>query len=200
MMLMFLMMSLSWIKPNTGAGIHKPLLPKSLSGVVLTAGLPYGEGPQQERVMIDLVKKLMAGPEAAPKDRDEELRLVAAALLFRAVYVDGKADEVEAAMVRRIVDEEFGLDEAATTALLADAETSAINAGDLYGWTRRVNADYDHDEKLYLMEKLWQVVLADDHVDHLEAAMMRRIAGLIYVEDADSGRCRQHALAALKKG
>jgi uncharacterized tellurite resistance protein B-like protein len=148
--------------------------------------------------MIDLMKKLMAGPEAAPQDRNEELRLAAAALLFRAVYVDGRAEADEVAMVRRIVEEEFGLDDDATAALLDDAEKSAIDAGDLYGWTRRINADYGHDEKLYLMEKLWQVVLADGHIDDHENAMMRRIAGLIYVDDADSARCRQGAKLALQ--
>ena len=146
--------------------------------------------------MIELVKKLMAGPSEEVKDRDEELRLVAAAMLFRAVYVDGKADAVEVAMVRRILEEEFGLDEEATSALLVEAEKNAIEAGDLYGWTRKVNTDYSHDEKLYLMEKLWQVVLADDHVDDMESAMMRRIAGLIYIDDADSARCKQAALTA----
>ena len=146
--------------------------------------------------MIELVKKLMAGPSEEVKARDEELRLVAAAMLFRAVYVDGKADAVEVAMVRRILEEEFGLDEDATSALLDEAEKNAIEAGDLYGWTRKVNTDYSHDEKLYLMEKLWQVVLADDHVDDMESAMMRRIAGLIYIDDADSARCKQAALTA----
>ena len=146
--------------------------------------------------MIELVKKLMAGPSEEVKARDEELRLVAAAMLFRAVYVDGKADAAEVAMVRRILEEEFGLDEDATSALLDEAEKNAIEAGDLYGWTRKVNTDYSHDEKLYLMEKLWQVVLADDHVDDMESAMMRRIAGLIYIDDADSARCKQAALTA----
>lgn len=148
--------------------------------------------------MIDFVKKLMAGPEETPPSRDEELRLVATALLFRAVYVDGKADDVEKDMVQHIVEDEFGLSPDETASLMQAAEQSAVDAGDLYGWTRRVNADYSHDEKLYLMEKLWQVVLADDRVDHHESAMMRRIAGLIYVNDADSARCRQDAEDAKK--
>ncbi len=149
--------------------------------------------------MIDFVKKMMAGPIVNPvnaaESRDEELRLVAAAMLFRAVYVDGKASTPEVEMVKRILKEEFGLDQIATASLLAEAEQAAINAGDLYGWTRRINADYSHDEKLYLMEKLWQVVLSDDHVDHLESAMMRRIAGLIYVDDGSSLQAKKQAMA-----
>lgn len=146
--------------------------------------------------MIDFIKNLMAGPADDTNDGgDEELRLVAAALLFRAVHVDGRADPDEADMVRRILHDEFGLDDAETDALMADAEQAATNAGDLYGWTKKVNAHYSMDEKLYLMQKLWQVVLADDHLDDHETAMMRRLAGLIYVNDADSAKARQAALA-----
>lgn len=143
--------------------------------------------------MIDFVKKLMAGGEEAPQDRDEELRLAATALLFRAVYVDGHADDSELAMVKRIVHDEFGLDDEATSLLLKEGQDQAVEAGDLYGWTRRINANYSHEEKLYLMEKLWQVVQADGQIDSHENAMMRRIAGLIYIDDADSARCRQAA-------
>ncbi len=149
--------------------------------------------------MIDFLKSLMAGPEEAPKSHDEELRLVAAALLFRAVYVDGVADDGEVAMVRRIIHDEFGLDSAATETLLQEAQTSAQEAGDLYGWTKRVNAHYSMDEKIYLMQMLWQVVLSDDHVDQHESAMMRRLAGLIYVADSDVARARQDALDAMGK-
>ena len=35
---------------------------------------------------------------------------------------------------------------------------------------------------------LWQVVLADGVIDDHESALMRRLAGLIHVEDADSAR------------
>ena len=43
---------------------------------------------------------------------------------------------------------------------------------------------------------LWQVVLADGVIDDHESALMRRLAGLIHVEDADSARARQRAMEA----
>ncbi len=144
--------------------------------------------------MINFLKDLMAGPNETPKSQDEELRLIAAALLFRAVYVDGSAEQGEIDMVRRIILDEFGLDDVETDKLMHEAEVSAKDAGDLYGWTKRVNANYSMDEKIYLMQKLWQVVLTDDHIDAHESAMMRRLAGLIYVSDSDVAYARQAAL------
>ena len=145
--------------------------------------------------MIDFIKNLMAGPAEELTNNDEELRLVAAALLFRAVYVDGHADQGESDMVRRIIHDEFGLDDAETETLMVEAETRAKNASDLYGWTKQVNTHYSTEEKIYLMQKLWQVILADDHFDEHETAMMRRLAGLIYITDADSAIARQAAMA-----
>lgn len=149
--------------------------------------------------MLDFIKKMMGDESHPVEDRDEELRLAATALLFRAVFVDGTSSEKEMMMVRRIVETEFGLDASATASLLKEAERKAEDSQDLYGWTRRINDSYTEDEKFYLMEKLWQVILADGQIDHHESAMMRRIAGLIYVNDADSARARQVAEEELKR-
>jgi len=140
--------------------------------------------------MIDLMKRLVAGAPQPDDTHEEKLRLAATALLFRALYVDGDARSEEEEQVRLIVTEEFGLAEDGVDALLVEARAAAGNASDLYGWTKIVNAEYSHDEKIYLMEKLWQVILADGRIDHHEHALMRRLAGLIYVSDSDSAKAR----------
>jgi uncharacterized tellurite resistance protein B-like protein len=44
------------------------------------------------------------------------------------------------------------------------------------------------------MEKLWQVVLADGVIEDHEAALMRRVSGLIFITDKDSAEARQRAV------
>ena len=144
--------------------------------------------------MLRFFDQLLAGSPAPEIDADEKLRLAATALLFRALYVDGHADPREEDSIRRIVGTEFGLGADEVSTLMDDARKAAVEAADLYGWTRLINAEYEYDEKCYLMEILWQVVLADGVIDDLESALMRRLAGLIHVEDADSARARQRAM------
>ena len=146
--------------------------------------------------MIDLMKKLVAGAPAPQASPEEKLRLAATALLFRALYVDGDATKEEEDQIRQIVTDEFELTSTAVETLLAEAREAARHASDLYGWTKIVNDDYSHDEKIYLMEKLWQVILADGRIDHHEHALMRRLAGLIYVSDVDSAEARRRATSA----
>lgn len=146
--------------------------------------------------MIDFFSKIIAGEKTPEVDPGEKLRLAATALLFRALYVDGEYHPEEEAQIRRIVSDEFGLDAAAVDQLMGEAQHAAESASDLYGWTRIVNAEYSNDEKLHLMELLWRVILADGVVDDHEHALMRRLAGLIYVTDADSARARARATEA----
>ena len=149
--------------------------------------------------MLRFFDQLLAGSPAPEIDADEKLRLAATALLFRALYVDGQRQMPTPA--KRTAS---GVSSAANLALarmksadsMDDARKAATEAADLYGWTRLINAEYEYDEKCYLMEMLWQVVLADGVIDDHESALMRRLAGLIHVEDADSARARQRAMEA----
>ncbi|CAI8429981.1 MAG: Uncharacterised protein [SAR116 cluster bacterium MED-G04] len=149
--------------------------------------------------MLDFFSKLIEGEKAAPADDGEKLRLAATALLFRALFVDGDADPDEENQIRRIVHDEFGLDDDSVEKLMAEARSSAETAADLYGWTRLVNAEYEPEDKIHLMELLWRVVLADGVVDDHEHALMRRLAGLIHVPDPDSARARARAREALPR-
>ena len=146
--------------------------------------------------MMRFFERLLAGEIDDSASHEENLRLAATALMFRALLVDGVVDASEEAMIRRIVEDEFGLVPHEVDQLLADASASADTAPDLYGWIKLINSHYSHEEKCYLMEKLWQVVLADGVVDAHETSLMRKVAGLIYVSDRDSAEARHRALMA----
>jgi uncharacterized tellurite resistance protein B-like protein len=52
----------------------------------------------------------------------------------------------------------------------------------------------DPAERIQLIEMLWEVVYADGVLDSEEDALIRRIAGLIYVEDRDRVLARKRVL------
>ena len=147
--------------------------------------------------MMRFFERLVAVEIDSSASHEENLRLAAVALMFRALLVDGVVDAAEEVMIRRIVEDEFGLTPQEVDQLLVDASASADAAPDLYGWIKLINGHYSHEEKCYLLEKLWQVVLADGVVDALEASLMRKVAGLIYVSDRDSAEARHRAERAI---
>ena len=56
---------------------------------------------------------------------------------------------------------------------------------------------FSFEERVELMEMLWQVAYADGELDDFEANLLRRVAGLIHVSDRDSGAARKRAMARL---
>ena len=91
----------------------------------------------------------------------------------------------------------FELTEAEAESLLEIAGDKVANASQLYSFTRVVKDNFDHAERVELMEMLWEVAYADGTLHDLEASLMRRIAGLIYVPDRESGEARKRALSKL---
>ena len=45
---------------------------------------------------------------------------------------------------------------------------------------------------------MWEIVLVDDVLDVFEAQLMRRVSGLLYISDIDSGNCKKRAIEKLK--
>jgi uncharacterized tellurite resistance protein B-like protein len=68
---------------------------------------------------------------------------------------------------------------------------------DLYGLTRTVKDKLDEEGRIELMEALWEVVYADGELHDYEGQLMRRLSGLLYVTDRESGEARKRALAKL---
>ena len=145
--------------------------------------------------MINRIKALLAGaaPDAAPVRGEDELQVAAAALLVEAARMDDAFDTDEWQVIRGLLASRFGLNEAETLSLMEAAETKVSNAVELYGFARVVKNSFDEAQRIELMEMLWTVVYADGILHDHEASLMRRVAGLLYVSDRDSGAARKRA-------
>ena len=142
------------------------------------------------------IREARAKPGAAGHSR-AEFELAAAALLVHAAGVDDAYDEVERRHILALLGARFSLskDEAAT--LLSGAENKVRGAVQILGFTRAVKDNFAYEERVQLIEMLWEVVLADGRLDAHEAQLMRRIGGLIYVTDRDRGLARQRVAVRL---
>jgi uncharacterized tellurite resistance protein B-like protein len=89
----------------------------------------------------------------------------------------------------------FGLAAAEARTLLQAGVRATEGHASWHGFTATIRAAFDEGERLRLIEMLWDVVLADGRLHDLEASLMRRIAGLLNVPDADSGAARKRVQA-----
>lgn len=150
--------------------------------------------------MLQKLKSLLFDGDASTAARSptaDDVALAAAAVMVEAATLDGSFDQDERAAILRLLQQRFSLSDADSHALLAEAEAEVAETTELYAYTRAIKDRFDHDQRIEMVEMLWEVVYADGDVHDYEANLIRRICGLLYVEDAESGAARKRVMQRL---
>jgi uncharacterized tellurite resistance protein B-like protein len=129
-------------------------------------------------------------------DANELARLVTA-LMIEAGNADGSLDKAEQTLIIEVIARQFELDEAQAAEMMNAAVDQSAERVELHSLLRRLRDNSDYEERLGVMEMVWMVVLADGKLDHIEAQLMRRLAGLLFVSDVDSGLAAKTAKSNL---
>lgn len=145
--------------------------------------------------MFDRILDLLM-PGDAPR-AETEIHTAVAALLVEAARMDDRFDPAERAAIRGMLMRRFALDAASVDRLIATAERAADRSSALYRFTRVVADRFDPAARVGMIEMLWEVAYADGVLDPDEDALIRRVAGLIFVEDHERGAARRRVLARL---
>lgn len=147
--------------------------------------------------MIDRLKSFLLGSPEETTREFGDLQVAVVALLIRAATSDARFGEEERDTIRRIAADSFGLTPEAVASLVKEAEGEESETLDLHRWAQAIKRAYSEEERVGVIEKMWEVVYADGVLDDYEANLLRRVAGLIYVPDRESGQARQRVLARL---
>jgi uncharacterized tellurite resistance protein B-like protein len=108
--------------------------------------------------------------------------------------MDDHFDAAERTVIRRLLTHRFELDQTQLAALMTAAEQAATDSPDLFNFTHLVVESFGPAERIGLIEMLWEVAYADGRLDPEEDMLIRRIAGLIHVEDHARGEARLRVL------
>ncbi|MDJ0896912.1 MAG: TerB family tellurite resistance protein [Alphaproteobacteria bacterium] len=125
------------------------------------------------------------------------MQLASAGLLVEAALMDEDYAEVERQRIAQLLGRHFHLSPEAAAALLTAGERRLAKSVDLFGMVRVINDRYGPEERLQIIEMLWEVAYADGTLDDHESSLLRRIAGLLYVTDQQSGAARKRVLNRL---
>ena len=125
------------------------------------------------------------------QEMDEKLAL--SALLIEVAMIDGTISNSEKTTILRLISAFFELNNDESKELYELASEIQENQSQILGYTRVVKEKYSENERINLIEMLWEVVQADGIEDSFETNLIRRIAGLLYVKDFESGLARKRA-------
>ena len=145
--------------------------------------------------MLGLIEKLFGADTAKPglPAGFAENQVAAAALLVEAALSDGSFGATERQVIAGILGRHFDVPPSLADRLLEEAETAARDAVEWHGFTRVVKEATSHEERVDLIELLWEVALADEELHDYEASLIRRLCGLLYVSGRESAEARNRA-------
>jgi len=147
--------------------------------------------------MFDRIMKLLTEP-APPEDRDG-LQIAVAVLLVEAARMDDHFDDAERRVIERLLAQKFQLTPEQAKEMVRKAVETGDRSNQLYPFTRLAVERMDVAQRIGLIEMLWEVAYADGVLDPEEDALLRRIAGLIYVSDVDRAAARLRVIERLAK-
>jgi uncharacterized tellurite resistance protein B-like protein len=150
--------------------------------------------------MIDRIFSLLKGDVKAAKTETKApsgLQVAVGALLVEAARRDDMFNAEEQAAIKRLLAGRFDLSDADSQELFDVAESVSAKSGQLFGFTNKVVKELDEDDRIHVIEMLWEVAYADGVLDAHEDAMIRRVAGLVYVSDVERAAARRRVLERL---
>ena len=106
-------------------------------------------------------------------------------LLIEVALSDKDFDEEEITSMKEILKTTHGISDEAINELVSNAKQTVDESTSLYNYTREVNNNFSYDDKLLLLQSLWDIAYADGNVDKYEEHLIRKISDLIYISHSD---------------
>tara|TARA_E500000178_G_scaffold306758_1_gene319199 strand:+ start:201 stop:614 length:414 start_codon:yes stop_codon:yes gene_type:complete len=119
-------------------------------------------------------------------DKDQDNKLIKiASLLIHAAKIDENYSDKE----RHIIEStllELGAKKKKIKALISEAIENEKNSVQILDFTKEVK-NMNEDEKIKIIETLWRIIYSNKDADIYETNLMRRLAGLLYVDSKIMG-------------
>ena len=140
--------------------------------------------------MFDKLKTFFDKKTEITEFNFESDKIAVVALLISTAKYDGNFDDSEKTEIQKLIESYFSLSSQKTDDLFKAAEKLESEANDLHQFTRSLNEVLNEQEKLTIMELIWKIVMADGVIDNYEENLVRRLSGLLYLQDKDIGNIK----------
>tara|TARA_Y200000002_G_C22677193_1_gene662598 strand:- start:681 stop:1130 length:450 start_codon:yes stop_codon:yes gene_type:complete len=144
--------------------------------------------------LINLLKNILNNPNSQENNGSNKNLELLCGLMIEAAYTDGQIDNIELNKIKISLINVFTEDANEVDLVLEKALKNKNNSKSLHHYTSLINKNFDENKKLLLIETLWEIVLSDGEIHDFESSLIRRLSGLLYISDVDSGNARKRAL------
>jgi len=118
-------------------------------------------------------------------NREDKLKVAAAAIFLEIAQSDSHFAREEFTAIREILKSSFQIREEDIREIIRVAQEERKKSTDLYRFTNLINEHLTREEKLGMMEKIWQVVYADGIMHKYEDYLAHKLAALLRLNHAE---------------
>ena len=111
------------------------------------------------------------------------------ALLIHAAKIDENYTEIENEIIQKTL-EELGLEKEQISKTIDDAKKIEENSNQILDFTREVK-NLSEKDKIKIIESLWSIIYSNKDADIYETNLMRRLAGLLYIDNKTMGDIKE---------
>ena len=125
--------------------------------------------------MFNFLKKKTKEPEKI------DIFSKTASLLIHAAKIDQNYTNKEKLIIERTL-VELGADKEKINQLMQNAEKNEKDSNQILDFTKEIKHT-DQNFKIKIIESLWKIIYSDNTSDMYEANLMRRLSGLLYLDN-----------------
>ena len=120
-----------------------------------------------------------------------------AALLIHVAKIDENYEDKEKEIIKKTL-VELGAASSNIDKLISEASIIEENSNQILNFTREIKSAAESD-KIRIIESLWKIIYSDDKADMYETNLMRRLAGLLYIDAKTMGDLKEKAKKEMGK-
>ena len=123
--------------------------------------------------------------------------ILIASLLIHAAKIDDNYTNVEKEIIKRALINLNMITPNETEEVLIEAEKKEQESNQIIEFTKEIKKN-SMEFRLKIIEILWKIVYSDGTNDSYESNLIRRLCGLLYVSDKDSGEIKLKVQNSIK--
>ena len=121
--------------------------------------------------------------------KNNNLQIKVCALLIHAAKIDENYTEKEEEIIKETLNK-LGLNDENIPKIIEEAKIIEDNSNQILNFTKEVK-NLPEIDKIKIIESLWSIIYSNKDADIYETNLMRRLAGLLYIDNKTMGDIKE---------
>ena len=130
------------------------------------------------------------------KKNSKNIFIKIACLLIHAAKIDQIYTDKEREIIKKTI-LNLGIEKDKIDEILIEAERIESDSNQLLEFTKDIK-QLNQEDKIKIIESLWKIIYSDKESDIYEANLMRRLTGLLYLDNKVVGNIKEKIIKDLK--